>query len=242
MNMMKIIKNLAEKSRSKPVNAVVDGIVKNFSMSKYDINHDNTPYLRFAEWYFGAKKKGLKLSKASVTHWPKLFKKYELIITESYPHIHDYAKIILKETVAHRYADYYRLFKKYEGKFNEYYSFSNSVSSLHNYGLHIDGSLFWNGVAYERSGNILKASKYYKKVVLNRLTYKDPRMPILKVQSSFNFFEKYPKFAPQQIHECVIKLEEQNDKLKLIVGENCAISNKTINYYKKKWKNAKANS
>ena len=237
---MKKMKNLAEKVRSHSIGSTIDSIVQNFNKSKY--GDDNTPYLRFAEWYFGAKYKGLKLNKSSIKHWPKLFKKYEEIITEADAHIHDYARLILKETVAHRYADYYRFFKKYEGKFNQYYNFSNHVANKHQYGLHIDGSLFWNGVAYERTGDIYKASEYYKQVVLNRLTYKDPRMPILKVQSSFSFFEKYPKFTPQQIHECVIKLEEQNDQLKSIVGENCAISNKTINYYKKKWKNAKMNS
>lgn len=212
---------------------ISNAIIKRFNKIKY--GQDVMPCLRFMEWVFGVKNKGLNLDKQSIVHWPKIFIKCEDFLIEYANQFSDYATIILRETLAHRYSDYYRFYRKYEDRFNNHYNFSFSKASELDYGLHKDGSMFWNGVAYNRCNEISKASFFFKIVVLNRLDYSDIRMPILKVQSSFDFFEKNIDMTPDQMSVCVYKLKEQNDKLAKLVGINNSIPEEKINRYINLW-------
>ena len=229
MNSKKIA-NLFIKKQPKHI---ADLIIHKFSQITY--GQDVSPYLRFFENVFSVKEKGLKLSKKIVSNWDGIFYKSEVLLSLVENKLQIYPLIILKETLAHRYADYYRFTGKHENKFNEYYEFSRKNSKINNYGLHIDGGAFWNGVAYERCNEIEKAATFFNMVVQNRLTFVDVRMPVLKVQSSFDFFIKNKEYVPQNIGQCVQKLEEQNCKYGDFLGTSLPVPQRKIDAYKTKW-------
>ncbi len=185
--------------------------------------------LRIMERVFSTKQKGLKLKPKDVKHWPMLFDRCEKILEASSLGV--YPEVILRETLAHRYSDYYRLHRKYENRFNECYGFAFKASSENNIYSHKDASSFWNGTAYLRCGKIAKASKSFLRVMQNRLSFRQTRMHQLKVQASFDFFLDHPDYVPDNMGDCVAALIEQNDRFreKFKVG----ISKDKINKYKR---------
>lgn len=225
----KDIKKLAIEFResSKPLD---NAIIKHFNKITY--GEDVMPFRRFVEWFFGVKNKGLNLSKNDIKHWKPLFVKMDTFLRLSGDKLFPYPRVILMETLAHRYSDYYRFYGEFEDKFNYYYNQSYLLAKENNIGLHIDGAKVWNAVAYERCGQIDKAAVFYRDAVLNRLSYKDIRMPTLKVQKAFDFFVTNRKLMPSNIKECVLKLEEQNNALAKMVGIDCVISQSKIDKYK----------
>lgn len=208
---------------------ILKKVMKRFEKIRY--GNDVMPFLRFFEFVFEVKNKGINVSLKHVQNWKKTFQKCETLVTKS-KNIDIFPQIVLHETLAHRYSDYYRITGKYEDKFNEHYSFSYNNAKKNNFGLHIDGSAFWNGVAYERCGKINEASKYFLFVIQNRLEYVDVRMPILKVQSSFDFFIKYPQFVPNFMMNAVIALEKQNVEYGRFLKTGNPIQQSVIDNYK----------
>lgn len=234
MNEKDIKKIAIEFRESENFDKIKIPILKRFNKIRY--GNDVMPFLRFMEWVFGVKNKGLNLDKKSIIHWPFIFEKCESFLNEIKDEITDYSAVILHETLAHRYSDYFRFYSMYEIEFNNHYQFAYSLSKKNNIGLHIDGSAFWNGVAYHRCENLERAAFFYNIVAQNRLNYIDVRMPTLKVQSAFDFFIKHPEFLPKNIKDCILKLEQQNNELSVLVGKEAVIPLSKIEYYKQFWK------
>lgn len=223
-------KRIANRFKSLDLDTVSGEIIRMYKDLQYSVELPIS-YLRLVEFIFDAKYKGIKLRKRNVVKWPKLFSKFESVLKLVSPHISIYGQVVLRETLAHRYADFYRLRGKHESKFNEHYKFAYEQSKKHKFHVHIDKAACWNGIVYEKCKKMSQAAIYFNLVAQNRLSYESVIFPRLKVESAFDFFVRNTKYSPSNIRECVRCLVKQNAKMQKKYGDS--ISSKKMNRYKK---------
>jgi len=223
--------------RSSSVEDASEALVARIGDIKYptdDIEEDIN-ILRIMERTFCTKNKGLKLNVRDVKKWPELFDKCENIFEISAPNLSLYAQVILRETIGHRYSDFFKLRKKKEDKLNESYGLAFDISDKQNFYSHKDASSFWNGTAYMRCGKIAKAAPFFARVVNNRLSFNQIRMHRLKVEASFSFFIEYPLYTPDNISEGLSALIEQNKRFKDMFGPDACVPEPKMKSYIERW-------
>ena len=232
----KASEKLANILRSRPVAEAAEILVSKIGDIQYpadDIEEDIN-ILRIMERTFSVKNKGLKLKARDIKPWTGLFKRCEEILELS--DLSPYAQVIMRETIGHRYADIFRLCKRYEDKMNASYGKSFELASIHNFYAHKDASSFWHGTAYYKCGKIAKSAPFFARVVVsNRLEFNQVRMHRLKIEASYDFFIKHPEYTPEHMKDGVEALVSQNKNFKEVFGKKACIPDTRIKTYKKRW-------
>jgi len=169
------------KDTSVSIKSFIAGILKWLSKPKYP---GYEPYGALIRDMFSAGKNG---KKSKVSDWVKLLPRAEKIVSGANKWGSLFAKAILNECIAHRYADCLLQTKDliWEGKMRSSYLAAHKAAIKGKYWKNVDSSLYWLAVAYQRASEkgrfpndsmrfLRLALKYYTNVV-NR---KGPRYTI----------------------------------------------------------------
>ena len=88
---------------------------------------------------------------SDVRQWLNIFTRIEKIFFIINKRGSTFARIVINENIAHRYADYYCQVKKYEQKMIKCYKLSYTLALTTKYVKYIDSSLYWLAEAYRRN-------------------------------------------------------------------------------------------
>ena len=121
------------------------------------------PYGAFIRIAMGVGKNGYD---SDPQKWLSLLNKIEQITAIVDKNGSCFAKTILHESIAHRYADLFLLDKsvEYEQKMLDHYSLANKYALDGEYYKNVDSSFYWLAVAYHRAGEWKKARYYYCRI------------------------------------------------------------------------------
>lgn len=105
---------------------------------------------------------------ANPREWGEIFPRIEKIVEIINDRGSIYARIIMNETIAHRYADYFIQMGIHSEKMKKCYKKAHELAVKYKYLKNIDSTLYWLAVAYEKGGRPDLARKYYCKVALRK--------------------------------------------------------------------------
>jgi len=126
----------------------------------------NEPVCSFEPYAFVIKRAfGIHYHKrrGDMTGWENILPRVEEILRIADERGSEFCRMILHETVGHRYLDFWLNTKdpEYEDKMKQCYLESNRLAKKLNCLKNIDSSLYWLAEAYKRAGRNHEAHKYY---------------------------------------------------------------------------------
>jgi len=104
---------------------------------------------------------------AKTKQWGNIFPRVEEILSLVNKEGSIFAKMVMNESVAHRYADYYlqtikpKTKKKYEKKMKKCYTYAYNLSLTTKHTKFMDSAMYWLAVAYQKGNEMHKAIPYY---------------------------------------------------------------------------------